>query len=230
VPASPTDEDVLFFYRPHHVVNSATASMAPKFSMNFGQPIAGVPAPAASTGTATPDPADACIEKFTRIIGGVNSGAIWNWDLSQEVIGVDASSEGTILIYLKEAAGENIIRLMSIGQGGTWKVDADTEGNAYVYATGYSPTIFGNLLFYFRGDALYCKNLAAISEGVYDGKQEQLNRLDVGLVAVGLTGHKVAVNTDPNGRVTVFYLNSSGHVTAAISNTSGKTWKYLQNW
>jgi hypothetical protein len=49
-------------------------------------------------------------------------------------------------------------------------------------------------------------------------------------VATNVVGHKIAVNIDPNGRVNVFYLNKSGDVCAAYSQTSGKTWEYLQNW
>ena len=140
------------------------------------------------------------------------------------------SEDGTLSIYLRDTITDHIIRIWSCGVGGSWNFETDSDGYLIAYAFGSSPTAYKRLLFYFAGDSLYCKNLSTVTEGVYNTKQEELDKLPVSVVATNVVAHKIAVNTDPNGRVVVFYLNKSGHVCSAYSQTSGSTWSYLQNW
>ena len=218
----PTEEQSMFYFRP----NKAQAS-SPMYEMKFGQPIKGVPV----ASTPTTDTTDTSPERFTKIIGGADSGAVLNnFDLSQEVVATIMSEDGTLSIYLRDTTTDQIIRIWSCGVGGSWNFETDSDGYLIAYAFGSSPTAYKRLLFYFTGDSLYCKNLSTVTEGVYNTKQEELDKLPVSVVATNVVAHKIAVNTEPNGRVVVFYLNNSGHVCSAYSQTSGSTWSYLQNW
>jgi hypothetical protein len=222
--AEASDTNLQYFYRQNRVKNGTT--IAPHFNIEFGEKL-NLPAPATTSTSATTvaDPADYCIEKFTRIIGGSESGAIiTGYSIAEEVIGV---ADGAV--YLRDE-NDSIIRLLACPGLGQWSVDADENGDPLIYAVGSNPTVFGPLLFYFTGDTLYCKNMSTVSEGMFDSRQEELNDLPVAVVTTGITAHKVAVHTDPSGRITVFYLSKSGYVTASISNNSGDTWEYLNNW
>lgn len=218
--SSSEEEQPRFYFRN----NNAQAS-SPMYEMEFGQPIEGVPA------DVSPSPADTCPERFTKIIGGLDSGAmISEIDLSQEVVAPVAAEDGTLSVYLRDMNTDKIMRIWSCSGGGVWKIETDSDGKIIYYASGSSPTVFGRLLFYFAGDALYCKNLSTVTEGVYNTKQEELDKLNVGIVATNVVGHKIAVNIDPHGQVFVFYLNKSGDVCASCSQTSGSTWTNLPNW
>lgn len=214
-----------FYYRQNHATSTSE-----EFSMKFGKPLDGLP----QKTEGKEDPAEACTERFTRIVGGSQSKAIISWDLSQEIVGIEAADYGMISVFFRDPASNRILKAVSCGSAGTWEVEVDKPSSGdptpIAYADGSSPTIFNGLLFYFFGDNLYCKNLATVSEGVFKDKQEQLNKLHAGLVAADVVGHKIAVNVDPSGRVVAFYLNKSGYVEAAGSDTSGMTWQRLHNW
>jgi hypothetical protein len=230
-----------YYYRPHHVKSTDNT-----YSMEFGTKFA-EKAMDKLKKAPDPDPTDVCIESFTRIIGGVNSGAFIGggstddqiWNLSKDIIGVDTSSHGIISVYFRDPSSDSILRIWSCSNGKFWNIevqDVDLKSSPPIrYATGSSPTIFKDLLFYFFGDSLYCKKLSMISEGSYvagafGSKQEQLDNLQASLVASNVVGHKVAPNIDPYGRVVVFYLSKSGNIRASASNSSGQTWSYLKNW
>ena len=227
-----------YYYRPNHI-NSKVET----YNMDFGAPLKG-----GSVIEEIDTSLDVCTERFTRIIGGTNSGAYIGgdstttsqpWELSKDVIGVDTASHGMISVYFRDPSSDSILRIWSCTRGDLWDIeveDPEAKSSSPIrYATGSSPTLFQNLLFYFYGDSLYCKDLSSVSEGsyftgVYGSKQEQLDNLSSSLVASDVVGHKVAPNIDPYGRVVVFYLSKSGNVQAAGSNSSGQTWSYLNNW
>ena len=222
---TPSDDQSFFYYRPSHDHNPGTAS--PEHSMAFGTPVVGVPT---STSTAV-DPGEGCNERFTRIIGGTSSKAFeTGWTLAQDVIGVSAAEHGTISVYMSDPSIERIFCIWSCSAIGNWAIEKDDAGDIVYYANGVAPTAFKDLLFYFHGEILYCKKLSTIAEGMYATKQEELNKIPAGVVATNVVGHKISVNADPSGVVTVFYLNKSGDVCAAVSNSSGLTWGYLKDW
>lgn len=228
---------VHYYYRPNHVRENIT-----KYTMSFGVPLLGeskLKKPNSKSNTYN--------ENFTRIIGGTNSEAHiggnadsdQSWAMSKDVIGVGTASHGMISVYFTDPSSNNILRIWSCTRGHLWNVeveDPEAESSAPIrYAAGTSPTFFQNLLFYFYGDSLYCKDLSSISEGSYlkgiwGSKQEQLDNLPSSLVASDVVGHKVAPNIDTHGRVVVFYLDKSGNIRAAGSNSSSRTWSYLNNW
>jgi hypothetical protein len=221
--SSSDDLDVFFYYRPKNVVPSFV-----QYDMNFGVPIKGLP-----TSNAV-NPGSSCIERFTKIIGGSSSGSLISQSVSQEVIGMTISISGLISLYLHDPSINRIFRVISNTSGITWFVEVDNARKPIYYASGSCPTIFsskdGDLLFYYSGNVLYCKNLYNVSEGVFDHKQEVLDNTPASVVSTNAIGSKIAVNIDPQGRVFAFYSNQSGYVQAAVSNTSGKTWGYLANW
>jgi len=220
------DTSVMFYFRPSHAQDGGEAN-----SMEFGQAISGVP----SSGGGAPggSPADSCTERFVRVIGGSQSGvpeATSGYELSQEVVGPRADPSGMLSVFFRDPQTDTIKRLWSCSQGMRWEIDTLDDGSEVSFAPGTCPTAFGDLLLYFFGDSLYCKRTSGISAGVYDTKQELLDKTPVALVASDVVGHKIAVNVDPQGRVVVFYLSKSGHIQAATSGTAGQTWEHLQNW
>lgn len=221
----PSEDQSFFYYRPSHDHNGTAG--APEHSMDFGAEVMGIPT---STTTAT-DPAEGCNERFTRIIGGDNSDAFeTGWTLAQDIIGVSMAENGTISVYMSDVHIEKIFCVSSCSAAGNWEIERDDAGETVYYATGTAPSAFKDLLFYFHGEILYCKKLSVIAAGMYATKQEELNKIPAGIVATNVVGHKISVNTDPSGVVTVFYLNKSGDVCASVSNSSGLTWGYLKDW
>jgi hypothetical protein len=226
------DEKILYYYRPNYVTNGKTVNL--QFDMGFGTNVLGLPnADSADTESKTKsDPANLCVEKFTRIIGGKDSGAmITNYKIAREVIGVEASN-GMLSIYLKTTISDDIYKVSSCACGGRWTIDMDDSNppKEYVYAVGSSPTVFGSMLFYFHGDVLYCKNLNLVSDGVFPDRQAGFDGLQAGKVATDILPHKVAISVDPSGVIVVFYLSKSGYITSSMSSNSGKTWEYGYNW
>lgn len=206
--ASKDDEDisVRFYFRPNH----AQPSDSEVYSMKFGQAIQGVPSP-----TKENKYADSCTERFVRIMGGNKSGVAKSMEMdgfAQDVISPTLSSDGTQFVYFGDYASGTIKRVLSCSGGLTWKQDE----NADSLATGTCPTAFGDKLFYFDGTSLYCRKLSS--------------DLSPRVVASDVVGHKIAVNTDAQGRTFVFYLNGSGYVRSSVSMDNGLRWESSTNW
>jgi hypothetical protein len=140
VESVPEDQS-MFYYRANHAQASS-----PMYEMKFGQPIQGVPV------TTTPEPgaaaAELCPERFTKIIGGADSGAIINdFDMSPEVVAPIMDGDGSLSVYLRDLATDRIMRVWSCSAGGLWNIEKDDSGNIIYYASGSSPTAHGKLLF-----------------------------------------------------------------------------------
>ena len=224
---APSDSDNLFYYRPNHALSATDGSLT--HAMDFGTDVEGIPD--SPSGSATDDPTSFCPERFTRIVGGSSSEAIVQGQgLAREIIGASIGAEGVVEVFFRSPQNSRILRLWSSNGGETWQIEKDSSGNPLSYATGSSPTAYGNFIFYFSGDSLNCKVLSSITEGIYPSKQEELDEARTSLIASDVVGHKIAVNEDPHGRTVVFYLSKSGDVCATSSADSGVTWKPLVNW
>lgn len=234
---TPYNDSIGFYYRPHHV---KPASDSTSHNMDFGVKMI-------VESTTEDDKKYNFCEKFTKIIGGKDSGALIggqkdetkDWMLPKETIGVECTDVGVISVYFREAQSDSVMRVWSCTHGSDWILEVEDytvpDSPPIKYATGSSPTIYKGLLFYFYSDSLYCKSLIHVAEGSFEkgafgSKQEQIDKITPNLVASDVVGHKIAVNTDPYGMVVVFYLNKSGDIQAATSNSNGITWTYLNNW
>ena len=96
-----------------------------------------------------------------------------------------------------------------------------------------APYAYGDLFFYFRANALYCKrqSMWSLALGGDDTRmQELLDTVTSSVVATNVFPQKISVRKAASGITTAHYILSNGAMGASISSDGGAVWRSLENW
>jgi hypothetical protein len=168
-------------------------------------------------------------EVFVKIIGNRRSFAqITGTGLvSNDLIFPSVGSAGEVRILMKNHSNGNIIGVHSNNRGEKWQED----GVIYSYEAD-APYMFGNLLFYFQAENLYCKSIGIRGgdTGRNKGLQEIYDSTNSYLVTRNVLPQKIAVQKNNAGEINVHYVRSNGDLGGSRSREGGQNWKTMVNW